>query len=382
MDLRFVDGLESVPAAAWNALVPGGNPFVRHEFLLAQERHGCVGEHFGWIPRHLLAFDGDRLAGAVPLYAKDNSYGEFVFDWSWAGFWERHGRRYYPKLVAASPYSPVTGPRLLVHPEAARDEVAAVLAGALVEECRRGGFSGVHVLFPPREENEALEGAGWLRRLGCQFHWFNRGWRDFDEMLADFTARRRKNIRRERRRVREAGVEFRVLESPGITAEDWHGFHHFYAATFHRKGGVPTLTPGFFEEINRTLPGGVVLIQALRAGRVIAAALCLRDGRALYGRHWGASEFIDGLHFETCYYQGLDYCLRHGLARFEPGAQGEHKVMRGFEPVATYSAHWLADAHLRPAVAEFTAREARAVADYMDALRADLPWRRTEPAAP
>ncbi len=380
MDLRFVDGLETVPAAAWNALVPGGNPFVRHEFLLALERHGCAGERFGWIPRHLLAFDGDRLVGAVPLYAKDNSYGEFVFDWAWADFWERHGRRYYPKLVAASPYSPVTGPRLLVHPEAGREAVTAALAGALVEETRRGGFSGVHVLFPPREENEALERAGWMRRLGCQFHWHNRGWRDFDDFLDAFTSRRRKAIRRERRRVREAGVEFEVLESPGIDHEHWARFHRFYAGTFHRKGGVPTLTPGFFEEINRTLPGGVVLVEARRAGRVIAAALCLRDGHALYGRHWGSDEFIDGLHFETCYYQGLDYCLRHGLARFEPGAQGEHKVPRGFEPVATHSAHWVADEALRPAVADFVRHEARAVADYMATLRADLPWRQGAPA--
>ncbi len=375
--METAHSLESVPAADWNRLNPGGNPFLRHEFLVALERHGAVGEAYGWLPAYFLLRADGRLRAAAPCYIKTNSYGEFVFDWAWAEAHARSGLAYYPKLVAAVPYSPVTGPRLLIDPahETEREAITRRFGEALRGFAEERGLSGVHWLFPPEAEATRLEEAGFMLRLGCQFHWHNAGYRDFDDYLAEFTAAKRKKIKRERRRAVEQGVTFEILDGHAAGEEHWRLFHHYYAATFDRKGGLPTLSPGFFAEIARTMPEAVVLVLARHAGEYVAAALNLRDDTSLYGRHWGCDRYFHSLHFEACYYQGLDYCIRHGLSRFEPGAQGEHKVARGFLPTPTWSAHWLREPAFREPVADFLRRERAGVRHYMASLRQGAPFR-------
>ena len=379
LDLSIAESLEAIPAYQWNALTGTDNPFLRHEFLIALERHGAVGRRFGWLPRFVLAKTGGRLVGALPMYLKTNSYGEFVFDWAWADAYERAGLRYYPKLVVAVPYTPVTGARILVAPDAPADTGKRLIAHALelAEELR---VSSLHWLFPPEHELAPLAAHGLSRRLGVQFHWENRNYRDFDDFLDTFTATKRKKLRRERRRVAEQGVELEVLHGNELTSEQWGTWHSFYRGTFARLGGVATLSQGFFEEIGHSLADQVVMVFARHAGRDVAAAFSLRGPDALYGRHWGCREEFHSLHFETCYYQGLDYCIRHGLQRFEPGAQGEHKVSRGFLPVQTYSAHWIAHPGFRTAVADFLHREEEGMGHYLESMREHSPYRQ-EPSS-
>ena len=376
--LAIVERIDDIDAAAWNALGAAPYPFLRHEFLAALERHDCLGERYGWLPRHLTLRDAQgRLLGATPLYLKFNSYGEFVFDWAWADAYERSGRRYYPKLVSASPYTPATGPKLLAHPDAPPGTRRLLLAAAL-ELAAQLGVSSLHWLFTPREEAELLEGAGLARRTGCQFHWTNRGYRDFDDFLASLTAAKRKNIRKERRRVAEAGVTFRLLDGHAASPADWAVFHTLYESTFDRRGGIPTLSLGFFRSIAQAMPESVLLVMADHGGAPVAAAFCLVGSDTLYGRHWGCDAFFDNLHFEACYYQGLDYCIRRGLARFEPGAQGEHKVARGFLPTETLSAHWLADEGFRQAVARHLAHERAGVREYIAEMQGHSPYRSSD----
>lgn len=378
MHTRLLDSLAAVPAAQWNALVPDRQPFLCHEFLLALERNDCVGSRTGWLPRHIVCCDArQQLLGATPLYLKDNSYGEFVFDWNWADAYRRLGLAYYPKLVSAVPFTPATGPRLLLAPaaEALRREAAGALIERAVEEARRHAYSSIHWLFTTDADMQALLGRGLLRRLGYQFHWQNQGYRDFADFLATLTSKKRKNINRERRRVAEAGIELQVLHGHEVSEAQWHAFHTFYCDTFHRLGGVPTLTLAFFQEIAATLGGQIILVLAWDGRRTVAGALSLRSEHTLYGRHWGCRAAYDSLHFETCYYQGIEYCIRHHLQRFEPGAQGEHKIFRGFLPVPTQSAHWIGHPGLRRAVADFLERETAAVNDYASALAQHSPYR-------
>jgi predicted N-acyltransferase len=374
--LDVLEDLSEIPAEAWNRVSGTSNPFIRHEFLAALERQGCLGERYGWLPRHLvLRGAGGRLLGAAPLYLKDNSYGEFVFDWSWAHAYERAGLAYYPKLVSAVPYSPVTGRRLLVDPEVPAEPVRARLIDGALELAGRLGVSSLHWLFPTGDETERLETGPFLRRIGCQFHWANQGYGDFEDFLSALNAQRRKKIKRERRKVAEAGVVFRLLDGHQATEAEWDLFHSLYASTFHRRGGVPTLSPGFFKEIAATMGEQVLLVLADHGGRTVAGAFCLVGEEALFGRHWGCTEDFDGLHFEACYYQGIEYCIRRGLRRFEPGAQGEHKIWRGFLPTCTWSAHWIADPRFREGVERFLRTESEAMADYMDELSAHSPYR-------
>lgn len=374
LDLSIADSLEAVPAEQWNALSGTDNPFLRHEFLVALERHGAVGRRFGWLPRFVLARVNGRLVGAVPMYLKTNSYGEFVFDWGWADAYERAGLRYYPKLVVAVPYTPVTGSRMLLAPDA-QTEVATRLVEHALEFARELRVSSLHWLFPPDDELAHLQGHGFARRVGVQFHWENRGYRDFDDFLDTFTASKRKKLKRERRRVRDQGVELEVLHGNEMGPTQWESYHDFYAGTFDRLGGVATLPRGFFEEIGQSMGDQVVVVFARHRDRDVAAALSLRGPDALYGRHWGCSEAFHSLHFETCYYQGLDYCIRHGLRRFEPGAQGEHKVSRGFLPVRTWSAHWIAHTGFRAAVDDFLDREEQGMSYYLEAMREHSPYK-------
>lgn len=377
MRVDRLETLTELPATEWNGLVPDRNPFLCHEFLSALERHHCVGESTGWLPWHLVCRDErGRLLGAAPLYLKFNSYGEFVFDWNWAEAYRQRGLAYYPKLVGAIPYTPATGRRLLLAPDQPRpaETVGAILDFAL-EESRRLRLPSIHWLFPTPDELEPLLARGFLQRLGCQFHWHNRGYRDFQDFLDTFTAKRRKNINRERRRVRESGLELRLLHGEEIGEAQWHEVHAFYRSTFQRLGGVATLTLPFFLDIASTLGERLVLVLASHRGREVAAAISFRDDTTLYGRHWGCRAEYDSLHFEACYYRGLDYCIERGLRRFEPGAQGEHKIQRGFLPTLTHSAHWIAHPDFRHAIADFLAREAPAVREYAQNLLQHSPYR-------
>ncbi|MFO1372016.1 MAG: GNAT family N-acetyltransferase [Candidatus Competibacteraceae bacterium] len=377
MRLQRLNSLIDLPAAEWNALVPGRNPFLSHEFLGALERHHCVGESSGWLPWHIVCRDEyGRLLGAAPLYLKSNSYGEFVFDWGWAETYRQNSLPYYPKLVGAIPYTPVTSPRLLLAPNQPRpqDTARAIVEYAL-EASHRHHLSSIHWLFPPAVELDLLSAQGFLLRLGYQFHWCNRGYRDFQDFLDTFTAKRRKNINRERRLVREAGLELRILSGQEVSEEQWRTLHAFYRSTFHRLGGIPTLTLPFFQEIATTLGDRLVLVLALAQGRAVAGAISFRSDTALYGRHWGCRAEYDSLHFEACYYQGLEYCIQQGLQRFEPGAQGEHKVYRGFLPTFTYSAHWIAHPGFRQVIAAFLDRETPALREYARQLLQHSPYR-------
>ncbi|MCU0766813.1 MAG: GNAT family N-acetyltransferase [Gammaproteobacteria bacterium] len=379
--VEVVDGLGGVTAAAWNALGADPYPFLRHEFLRALELDGCVGERYGWLPRHLLAYRAGRLVGAAPLYLKRNSYGEFVFDWSWADAYRRAGVDYYPKLVSAAPYTPATGPKLLVAPDTERDIVRRALADAALDLAHELGVSSLHWLFGPAEETDWLVAHGFARRLGCQFHWANAGYGDFDDFLQTFSAEKRKKVKRERRRVVEQGIGFRVLHAGDVSAAEWRFFHRLYADTFHRRGGIPTLSLEFFQRLGRDMPGGAALVLALHGDDPVAAAFSLVGTDTLYGRHWGCREAYHSLHFEACYYQGIDYCLRHGLARFEPGAQGEHKLSRGFLPTATWSAHWIAHPAFAAAVDRFLALEGEAMRDYLADMAAHSPYKADDPGA-
>lgn len=376
--LKIVERIADIDRAAWNALGVAAYPFLRHEFLVALEAEGCLGERYGWLPRHLTLWDEDgQLIGAAPLYLKFNSYGEFVFDWAWADAYSRHGLEYYPKLVSASPYTPATGPKLLTHPQAPEGTRETLIAAGqeLAEQMK---VSSLHWLFTTPEETVALEDTGLMRRVGCQFHWENRGYADFDAFLATLSSSKRKNIRKERRRVVEAGVTFRPLDGHTATPDDWRLFHQLYESTFDKRGGIPTLSLGFFQSLATSLPDGVLLVMADHEQRPVAAAFCLVGEDTLYGRHWGCNEFFDNLHFEACYYQGLEFCIRRGMKRFEPGAQGEHKVARGFLPTETLSAHWISDLRFRDAIAKHLDYERAGMQDYMDEMHNRSPYRATD----
>ncbi|EHQ53034.1 hypothetical protein ECTPHS_10114 [Ectothiorhodospira sp. PHS-1] len=376
LECRISDDLSALPAAEWDALGGRDEPFLSHAFLCALERHDCLGSRFGWYPRHVtLHQPGGELVAALPLYIKTNNYGEFVFDWAWEQAWRQSGLNYYPKLVCSIPYTPATGTRLLVHPDHDRKALQQVLIQQAIELTHAGELSGLHVLFPEHEDSRALQAAGLTLRMGCQYHWHNENYRDFDDFIERFSAKKRKNVRRERRRVQEQGLDIRVLHGDEVSRDLWAVFHHFYVSTFERKMGIPTLSLGFFQETGRTLGRQVVMFLVEEDGEPVAAALCYRGKDTLYGRYWGCIRDYDALHFEACYYQGIDYCIQQGLARFEPGAQGEHKISRGFLPTRTWSGHWITHPGLRGAVAAFCQREQAAMAIQCEQLMRLSPFR-------
>ena len=380
MQLHLTDNLSTINADSWNALENGlTHPFLRHEFLAGLEHFGCVGEQWGWLPRHIIACEDDRLVGALPLYEKHNAYGELVFDWNWADAFQRAGLRYYPKLVSAIPYSPVTGPRLLAATDGNRIAIKQALLTKALELTRESGSSSLHLLFPDATDIDLLQQQGLLRRTGSQFHWFNRGYHTFDDYLTTFNSQRRKKVKRERRRVQEAGITVDILDGYQATEEHWDTWHRFYCSTFERHSGYATLSRDFFAHLGQTMPEALVLVLASYQGRYVAGALSLRSDTALYGRHWGCDEAFHSLHFELCYYAGIEYAIQHGLARFEPGAQGEHKVWRGFEPVPTWSAHWLANPEFARAIAHYLDHEHALMLDYMSGLNEHLPFKSKVP---
>ena len=375
LEIRVVRRLSALDPAAWNALGRGDDPFLRHEFLGGLEEHGCLAGH-GWDPVHLVAERGSQLVGALPLYLRDNSYGEFVFDWSWAEAYERAGGRYYPKLVTAIPFTPCAGERvLLLQSDPGAPATAAALLAAAVGMARRERLSSWHCLFPEDDQLTLLAHPDLLVREGCQYHWYNPGYATFEDFLATLNSRRRKEIRRERREVESQGLDIELLEGAAITPAHWAVFHRFYCATFARKFGEPRLTRAFMEHLSQAMPDAPVLLLARAGGEYVAGAFALRGGKTLYGRHWGCSGFHRNLHFELCYYRFIEYCIERGLTHFDAGAQGEHKVPRGFVPIKTWSTHWLADQGFRRAVADFLARETHAVDRYVEEIAGHTAYR-------
>ncbi len=377
---EVIGRIAQVPAADWDALDHTGHPFLKHAFLDALEATGCVGDESGWLPAHLVVRDeqSGRLVAAVPLYLKAHSWGEFVFDWSWAQSYQRAGLEYYPKQLSAIPFTPVTGPRLLVATAPPADADAGTmreeLAGLLQEVARRSQASGAHVNFTLESDQAALERAGFMRRHDCRFLWRNRGYATFDDFLATFRADKRKKAKRERRRIAESGIAFRTLRGEAIGRELWQVVFGFSERTFLRHGNGHYLNVDFLVRVAQALPGTVMVKLAERDGVALAAAIFFEGGGWLYGRYWGAAQREDSLHFEACYYQGIDYCIEHGLLGFDPGTQGEHKIARGFEPTRTLSAHWLEHAGFASAVGRYLERERRAVDDYIAAAREHLPF--------
>ena len=374
---RLLPSLAEIDPAVWDALHGSDNPLVSHAFLSALERTGCLRSDWGWQPHHLTLWEAGELLAAAPMYLKSNSHGEFVFDHAWARAYEDHGLNYYPKWLCAVPYSPVTGPRLL----APTPELQRELTRAMAQVCKLQGLSSVHVNFHEHDE-DADFGDEWLLREDIQYHWHNEaGWQDFDAFLAAMDHKHRKNIRQERRRVRDAGVTFRHLHGDEASPTDIQAIYGFYLQTFAEYGNSPALTPEFVQEIARSIPRNLLIILAEKDGEPIAGALCLRSSTTLYGRYWGSHQQLPGLHFETCYYQGIEYCLQHGLTRFEPGAQGEHKLARGFLPTPVRSRHWVADARFREALDAWCTDEVASVRRYARQAMSHSPFKPTEPAA-
>ncbi len=376
--VRFLDSIADVGAAHWNALAGQDYPFLRHEFLLALEESGCVSVRTGWQPQHLLVElqPGTAPVACLPLYAKTNSMGEYVFDWSWADAYTRHGLDYYPKLVTAIPFTPCAGPRLAIGAGVSLDAVLPVVLDAVKNLAMRRSASSWHVLFPETGLRDHLSAAGLQPRSGCQYQWFNAGYRDFEHFLEAFSSRKRKNLRKERARVAEQDIAFEVLEGAAITAEQWQCFFRYYQSTYAVRGRSPYLNPAFFTELGRRMPERLLLVLARKDGDYIAGALFFKGADTLYGRYWGCAEDYRFLHFETCYYQGIDYCIRHRIARFDSGAQGEHKIQRGFKPVHTWSCHWIRHPDFARAIARFAQEEERHIDAYVAQAHELLPFRR------
>jgi uncharacterized protein len=379
LTLTLHPAIADIAASDWDACAGQDNPFVSHAFLSAVEDSGSANARTGWLPQHAVLRDAEgRVAAAAPMYAKSHSYGEYVFDHGWAHAFERAGGRYYPKLQVAVPFSPVPGPRLLVRPNAG---VAPVeLAGALMQACEQLKLSSVHATFCTQDDWTTLSEAGWLQRLGTQFHWENAGYGSFDDFLGAMSSRKRKTLRRERRDANTAGLEFVALRGGDITRKHWAAFFEFYQSTVDRKWGSAYLTKQFFPLLSERLGDAVVLMMALRGGTPVAGALNLMGRDALYGRNWGCRGDWPFLHFELCYYRAIDFAIAHGLQRVEAGAQGEHKIQRGYLPKPTYSAHYIAHSGLRRAVAEFLEAERLEKLQHMAELSEYSPFRREDEA--
>ncbi len=372
MRLRFVDRIDCLEFGVWDSFFTPDYPFSQHAFLSALERHGCVSPEAGWIPRHAVLEDQDgSIVAVAPHYLKAHSYGEFVFDFSWAQASLQLGRRYYPKGLVAIPFTPSCGPRI----GARDDDARATLLRELWKCLEKEHLSSLHALFLDDADARAADRTGAIVRNDIQFHWRNRGDTDFAGFVGRLTSEKRKKILRERRRVQEAGIHFEWQRGEELGEADWMAIYDLYGNTYEERGQAPYLTADFFLDYGRQPGSPFRLIQAYEGARMVAVAITLQGGNTLYGRHWGAAEHYHSLHFETCYYQGIDYCLGHGLDRFDAGAQGEHKHARGFEPVVTRSAHWLADARLRGAVHEAMLRERAAVSRACEELALHSPFR-------
>jgi len=376
MHIRVFESYLDVPASEWNRLADNENPFLRHEFLSALERSGSAAPERGWFPRPLVLYEtaGEPI-GAVPLWLKNHSFGELVYDFAWADAYARAGLAYYPKLIAALPFSPVAGPRLLTSPGQQRAEIEGPLIEAAQQLAVDLGASSLHWLFTDQRDTTLLVEHGFLHRTGVQFHWRNGSYGSFDDFLSTFTSDKRKKLKRERRHVTDAGISMAVRHGQDLSSDDWDAFYALYTANIERHGGMVHLTREFFSLLAESLPNAIVLVEARRGRELVGAAFNLRGTRSLYGRYWGGLPGIPNLHFETCYYSAIEYCIAHGLEVFEGGAGGEHKLARGLEPTVTHSAHWLRHPQFSEAVAQFLIREQRGISNYVDELNEHAPYR-------
>ncbi|MFW5825494.1 MAG: GNAT family N-acetyltransferase [Marinobacter sp.] len=373
--IETVASIDAIAPEHWQRFAGEDDPLISHDFLQALEASGCTTAQTGWRPCHLKLFLGGEWIGVAPGYLKSHSMGEYVFDWAWADAWQRHGLAYYPKLLVAVPFTPCQGRRLLITAEARRRLSPAQVHGALDRLMPELGAHSWHLLFPDADDQLLLRYPGALHRQGCQFHWYNRNYRNFDDFLAQLTSRKRKSIRRERRQVEEQGITFRHWSGEDLPDEVLDDFFLFYNATYLKRGMRPYLNRDFFRLLGDRLGRGLRLVTATGDGRRIAAALFIRGGDTLYGRYWGCLQDYNHLHFETCYYQGIEMAINEGLSRFDAGAQGEHKLVRGFEPVITHSWHNVDHPGFRKAVADFCDEEARDVQAYHQAALEALPYR-------
>ena len=375
MRIRVLNGLQQVSPESWNRLAGNANPFVRYEFLRALEDSGCVRAETGWYPQHLLLENDDNeLIAVAPAYLKTHSYGEYVFDWAWADAYERSGHSYYPKLVFAIPFSPVTGPRILAQ-NLTGDIVEAMAAGAR-ELADARGASSIHWLFTPADLNSHLANNNYMQRTGFQYHWQNHDYANFDDFLAEFSSDKRKKVKRERRLVREQDVRMEIVEGNDMTAQLWDRFYEFYRSTIVNHGAIAYLNREFFGEIGEKLADAIVMVFAWQDDECIAGSINLKGDDALFGRYWGSDRFVDHLHFETCYYTAIEYCIANGFKRFEAGAQGGHKLSRGFLPTPTYSMHWLRHQEFSDAVERYLQQEQDGIEYQLNELNEHTPFKR------
>jgi predicted N-acyltransferase len=373
---EFLTSLQQISPAQWNGITGADYPFLRHEFLYGLETTGCTTADTGWQPCHLVLRQAQQVVAVMPLYLKSHSYGEYVFDWSWADAWRQSGLDYYPKLVSAIPFTPATGPRLCSAPDTNSDQHWAVAVDAIQKLATKRHISSWHLLFPEEDLSERLLAAGLLRRAATQFHWFNKGYTCFEDFLATFTSRKRKSLKRERKRVAEQGLVLKTLTGAQIGEQEWQQFYRFYQLTYGKRSGHGGyLSRSFFMETAAGMGDQVVMVLAYLDDQAVAGALYFRSSDTLFGRYWGCEQEFDCLHFEACYYQGIEYCIEHKLSRFDPGAQGEHKIQRGFHPITTWSNHWIADPQLATAVGDFTRREEQHNEAYRQSATALLPFK-------
>ena len=361
----------------WNTLVGDKYPFLRHEFLDLAEKTGCVAPECGWSPRHLTVADDEnkgKIRAAMPLYEKTHSWGEFVFDWAWAEAYERNGLNYYPKLVSAVPFTPASSPRILLANERDSDGAKKLLESALIL-AHENDYSSLHIQFPSNENLPVLEKAGLIIRKDCQFHWYNNYYSSFDDFIKTFTSAKRKKVLRDRRRIRESGIKFRRLHGESISTKTWAIVYKLISRTFILRGSMPYFNEAFFVKVSREIPDGIMVVLAEINSSPIAAAVFFESGTCLYGRYWGSDGNYNSLHFETCYYQGIDYCIETGKKVFEPGTQGEHKISRGFSPTFTYSAHWLAHPQFSSAIEQYLNDEGKHIDRYMDSIKLHAPYK-------
>lgn len=372
----FHTTVNDIEADDWNGLDGAAQPFLRHEFLATLEETAAVGPKTAWQPHHIILRSDGRLLAAAPLYIKFDSYGEFIFDWGWADALMRAGRAYYPKMVSAVPFTPVSGHRMLLHP-AASPTVSQKLLRSAVDEAKRLNLSSLHWLYINEDEQSWMRQEGLLPRFSHHFLWRNRGYGSFSDYLADLTASRRKKIRRERRRMHESQINFDWQYVADLSTSDHEQMYELYAHTYLERGMLPYLPKAFFAAIARKMPNNVLVLFARQHHDIVGMAIFFRDDTTLYGRYWGSQTWIHSLHFETCYYQGIEYCVKHQLEAFHPGVQGEHKLLRGFSPARDYSAHWFRDEDMHSAVAHALQRESTAIDAYLEGAQEFLPFRKT-----
>jgi len=377
MKIHFIESIKNIDETIWNNLVDSDYPFMQHSFLLSLEESKCVGEGTGWHTFHLVVKEEEDVIALMPMYIKTDSHGEFIFDWSWADAFYRNGLDYYPKLVSAIPFTPASGPRLCVLDESKRTHITSLIKEGLEEISIELGISSAHILLPDKKELTSYVDSGFSTRTSYSFHWFNNNYSDFDDFLKELTSRQRKNLRKERSKIFDQNIHMERIPGEDITEELWDSFFKFYQITYLKRGMQAYLNLDFFHKISERLPKSLLLVIAKEAKTKghLAGALNFCDSKNLYGRYWGCLEEYDSLHFESCYYQGIEHCIEMKLNKFDPGVQGEHKIKRGFLPVETFSSHWIKDDRFKKAIDDFLIREREHILEYNERCKSLLPFK-------